>query len=44
MIVVNYCFPKQWPEDRELRTSIIGECYKLRHAFWLTELFTRDSR
>jgi hypothetical protein len=23
--VVNYCFPKQWPDDRELRASIIGE-------------------
>jgi hypothetical protein len=26
--VVNYCFPKTWPNDRELRARIIGE--------WLT--------
>jgi hypothetical protein len=26
--VVNYCFPKIWPNDRELRARIIGE--------WLT--------
>jgi uncharacterized protein HemY len=23
--VVNYCFPKNWPEDREQRARIIGE-------------------
>jgi hypothetical protein len=23
--VVNYCFPKDWPADREQRASIIGE-------------------
>jgi hypothetical protein len=23
--VVNYCFPKTWPEDREVRAAIIGE-------------------
>ena len=23
--VVNYCFPKNWPPDREQRASIIGE-------------------
>ena len=23
--VVNYCFPKDWPTDRELRARIIGE-------------------
>ncbi len=23
--VVNYCFPKEWPNDRELRARIIGE-------------------
>ena len=23
--VVNYCFPKEWPNDRELRAKIIGE-------------------
>ena len=26
--VVNYCFPKTWPNDRERRARIIGE--------WLT--------
>jgi uncharacterized protein HemY len=26
--VVNYCFPKDWPTDRERRARIIGE--------WLT--------
>jgi hypothetical protein len=23
--MVNYCFPKTWPEDRELRARIIGD-------------------
>ena len=23
--VVNYCFPKEWPTDRERRARIIGE-------------------
>ena len=23
--VVNYCFPKTWPEDREVRALIIGD-------------------
>ena len=23
--VVNYCFPKNWPEDREVRAHIIGD-------------------
>jgi uncharacterized protein HemY len=23
--VVNYCFPKEWPSDREVRARIIGE-------------------
>ncbi len=23
--VVNYCFPKTWPADREVRARIIGE-------------------
>ena len=27
-VVVNYCFPKDWPTDRERRARIIGE--------WLT--------
>ena len=26
--VVNYCFPKNWPEDRERRARIIGEWLK----------------
>ena len=26
--VVNYCFPKTWPTDRELRARIIGEWFK----------------
>ena len=26
--VVNYCFPKTWPTDRELRALIIGEWLK----------------
>jgi hypothetical protein len=23
--VANYCFPKNWPDDREQRAAIIGE-------------------
>jgi uncharacterized protein HemY len=23
--VANFCFPKQWPEDREVRARIIGD-------------------
>jgi hypothetical protein len=23
--VINYCFPKTWPADREVRASIIGD-------------------
>ena len=26
--VVNYCFPKDWPADREWRARIIGDCLK----------------
>jgi uncharacterized protein HemY len=26
--VVNYCFPKNWPEDRKRRARIIGEWLK----------------
>jgi hypothetical protein len=26
--VVNYCFPKEWPADREQRTRYIGEWLK----------------
>jgi hypothetical protein len=24
--VANYCFPKSWPEDREPRARIVGDC------------------
>ena len=26
--VVNYCFPKDWPSDRERRARVIGEWLK----------------
>ena len=26
--VVNYCFPKEWPDDREQRARYIGEWLK----------------
>ena len=26
--VVNYCFPKEWPSDRERRARIIGDWLK----------------
>jgi uncharacterized protein HemY len=26
--VINYCFPKNWPEDRERRARITGEWLK----------------
>jgi hypothetical protein len=32
--MVNYCFPIQWPGDRERRASYIGEWLKTRPAFW----------
>ncbi len=35
--VVNYCFPKDWPADRERRARYIGEWLK-------TEAFSRRSR
>jgi hypothetical protein len=28
--MVNYCFPKTWPEDRELRARIIGDWLRAR--------------
>ena len=31
--VVNYCFPKQWLDDRELRASIIGEWLQTEARF-----------
>ena len=31
--VVNYCFPKHWPDDRELRASIIGEWLQTEARF-----------
>ena len=26
--VANYCFPKQWPADRERRAAVIGDWLK----------------
>jgi hypothetical protein len=26
--VANYCFPKDWPDDRELRAAVIGDWLK----------------
>jgi hypothetical protein len=31
--VVNYCFPKNWPEDRERRARVIGEWLKTEARF-----------
>ena len=31
--VVNYCFPINWPHDRELRASIIGEWLQTEARF-----------
>ena len=31
--VVNYCFPKEWPDDRELRARIIGEWLQTEARF-----------
>jgi uncharacterized protein HemY len=31
--VLNYCFPKQWPDDREQRASIIGEWLQTEARF-----------
>jgi hypothetical protein len=30
--VANYCFPKNWPADREQRARIIGECCRPRRV------------
>ena len=24
--VMNYCFPKEWPDTREQRAAVIGDC------------------
>jgi len=26
--VANYCFPKDWPDDREVRAAVIGDWLK----------------
>jgi uncharacterized protein HemY len=31
--VVNYCFPQQWPHDREQRARIIGEWLQTEARF-----------
>ena len=31
--VVNYCFPMNWPEDRERRARIIGEWLKTEACY-----------
>ncbi len=31
--VVNYCFPKNWPADREQRARIIGEWLRTEARF-----------
>ena len=31
--VANYCFPKAWPKDRELRTRIIGDWLQTEARF-----------
>ena len=31
--VVNYCFPKDWPSDHELRARIIGEWLQTEARF-----------
>ena len=31
--VVNYCFPTNWPEDRERRARIIGEWLQTEARF-----------
>ncbi len=31
--VVNYCFPKTWPEDREQRAAIIGDWLKTEACY-----------
>jgi hypothetical protein len=32
--VVRYCFPKDWPTDREQRASIIGEWLKTEARYF----------
>jgi hypothetical protein len=32
--VANYCFPKSWPEDREVRARIIGDWLQPRRGTW----------
>ena len=31
--VVNYCFPMNWPEDRERRARVIGEWLKTEACY-----------
>jgi hypothetical protein len=31
--VANYCFPKEWPDDRERRALIIGEWLQTEARF-----------
>jgi hypothetical protein len=31
--VANYCFPRTWPQDRELRAQIIGDWLKAEARF-----------
>ena len=31
--VANYCFPKQWPADRERRAAVIGDWLKTEARF-----------
>jgi uncharacterized protein HemY len=31
--VINYCFPQQWPADREQRAKIIGEWLQTEACF-----------
>ncbi len=32
--VVNYCFPKSWPEDRERRAVLLASGCRLRRGIW----------
>jgi uncharacterized protein HemY len=31
--VTNYCFPKHWPDDRELRATVIGDWLKTEASY-----------
>jgi hypothetical protein len=31
--VVNYCFPKDWPPDREVRARVIGEWLRTEASY-----------